>query len=399
MTDATSQRLSSKRSRWPRQLTASLTLLWLAAPHSSLAQEAKPTPRKGTATTYQRAVDNALSSYKNVDDGKNASYIPALASVNPGLYGIALVTVDGRVYEGGDARVEFAIESAAKPFVLARTMTDVGPEAVQERIGVNQTGQPFNSVIAMEMLEDAKQPASGNPFVNAGAIATVDLLPASSLAQKWAAISDTLSAFAGRELTVNQTIYASEAATNTHNRGIANLLKDYKVIQGDPMQALDLYTKQSSVNVTARDMATMGATLANAGRNPLTGKQVVPPEVAKHVLAVMATTGLYETTGAWLYEVGVPAKSGVGGGIVAVAPGRFAIGTFSPPLDQAGNSVRGQRAIASIVRALDASMFAGRAAAQAQPEARTGSHARLTPPPQAAAPPDRAAKLPAQPSP
>jgi glutaminase len=356
--------------------------LWLAEPSAAQAQEAgtktgkSVASTKGAATTYQRAVDKALSSYKNLEEGKNASYIPALDHVDPHLYGIALVTVDGRVYEAGDARVEFAIESAAKPFVLARTMADVGPEAVQKRIGVNQTGQPFNSVIAMEMLEDAKQPPSGNPFVNAGAIATVDMLPAASPNEKWTSISETLSGFAGRNLTVNQTIYQSEAATNTHNRGIANLLKDYKVIQGDPMQALDLYTKQSSVNVTARDMATMGATLANAGRNPLTGKQVVPPEVAKRVLAVMATNGLYETTGAWLYEVGVPAKSGVGGGIVAVAPGRFAIGTFSPPLDHAGNSVRGQRAIASIVQALDASMFGARAQAQTH----TTPHAALNPP-------------------
>lgn len=378
------------------QLTAAgVVAYWLADPVCAQAQQAEKAGGNAKSTApYQRAVDQALRSYKSLDEGKNASYIPALAQVDPNLYGIALVTVDGRVYEAGDARVEFAIESAAKPFVLARTMADVGPDAVQARIGVNQTGQPFNSVTAIEMLEEAKQPPSGNPFVNAGAIATVDMLPANTPATKWSAISDTLSNFAGRHLTVNQTIYQSETATNTHNRGIANLLKDYKVIQGDPLQALDLYTKQSSVNVTARDMATMGATLANAGRNPLTGKQVVPPEVAQHVLAVMATNGLYETTGAWLYEVGVPAKSGVGGGIVAVAPGRFAIGTFSPPLDRAGNSVRGQRAIAAIVQALDASMFAARGSSKNA--AVSGMHATAKSAPGAARPPAQAAKQAAQ---
>lgn len=342
-----------------RQLRALVAVCTVACLSASLQSDARgQAAPKRSASPYQRAVDKALAEYKQVSEGKNANYIPALAKVDPGLYGIALVTVDGRVYEAGDARLEFAIESAAKPFVLARTMTSVGPKAVRERIGVNQTGQPFNSVMAIELLEEAKRPPAGNPFVNAGAIATVDLLPGAIPEEKWASILSTLSGFAGRNLRVDHEVYRSESATNTHNRGIANLLKDYDVIHGDPLQALDLYTKACSVSVTARDMATMGATLANGGRNPLTGMLVVPPEVAKRVLAVMATTGLYETTGAWLFEVGVPAKSGVGGGIVAIVPGRFALGTFSPPLDEAGNSVRGQRAISSIVSDLDGNMFA-----------------------------------------
>jgi glutaminase len=334
----------------------SLTLLSVTLDPDAHGQAA---PKKENSP-YQRAVDKAVTDFKQLSEGKNANYIPALAKVDPGLFGVALVTVDGRVYEAGDSRLEFAIESAAKPFVLARTMTSVGPKAVMDRIGVNQTGQPFNSVTAIEMLENANQPPAGNPFVNAGAIATVDLLPGAAPEDKWTTILSTMSGFAGRTLRVDQDVYQSEAATNTHNRGIANLLKDYKVILGDPMQALDLYTKGCSVSVTARDMATMGATLANAGRNPLTGVQIVPPEVAKRVLAVMATTGLYETTGTWLYEVGVPANSGAGGGIVAIVPGRFALGTFSPPLDHAGNSVRGQRAIGAIVAELDGSMFGKR---------------------------------------
>jgi len=271
------------------------------------------------------------------------------------------VTVEGQVYEIGDARAEFSIQSAAKPFVLARTLTAVGPEALEKRIGVNQTGQPFNSVLAIGLLRTGEdKPPSGNPLVNAGAIATVDMLPASGKTAKWTAIAETLNGFAGRLLSVNQEVYRSEAETNQHNHGIAMLLQSYEVIQGNPLEALDLYTKECSVNVTARDLATMGATLANGGRNPLTGESVVTADVAAHVLAVMATTGLYETSGEWLYDVGVPAKSGVGGGIVAVVPGRFAIGTFSPPLDDAGNSVRGQHAIARIVRELGGNVFASR---------------------------------------
>lgn len=339
-----------------RELVAVCTIALLSVSLDSDAR-GQVAPKKDN-NPYQRAVDKAVADFKLLGEGRNANSIPALARVDSTLFGVALVTVDGRVFEAGDARVEFAIDSASKPFVLARTMTSVGPRAVQDRIGVDQTGQPFNSVMAIEMLEGAKRPPTGNPFVNAGAIATIDLLPGAVHEEKWAAILAMLSGFAGRTLGVNQVVYQSESATNLHNRGIANLLKDYKLIQGDPLQALDLYTKACSVNVTARDMATMGATLANGGRNPLTGALVVPPEVAKRVLAVMATTGLYEATGAWLFEVGVPANSGVGGGIVAIVPGRFALGTFSPPLDEAGNSVRGQRAISAIVSDLDGNMFA-----------------------------------------
>ena len=250
-------------------------------------------------------------------------------------------------------------------------MTDVGADAVQKRIGVVQTGQPFNSILAIELLEDQKRPPAGNPLVNAGAIATVDMLRARGGMSKWQSIEDTLNGFAGRLLELDQTIYRSESETNTHNRAIVALLDDYEVVTGDPAEALDLYTRECSVSVTARDLATMGATLANGGRNPLTDQQVVNPDVARRVLAVMATTGLYETTGDWLFDVGVPAKSGVGGGIVAVVPGRYAIGTFSPRLDEAGNSVRGQRAIAMIVEQLGGNIFDGESSAAAAMGSRT----------------------------
>ena len=202
--------------------------------------------------------------------------------------------------------------------------------------------------------------------MNAGAIAAVDMVAAAPGMDRWAVLLGNLEAFAGRRLTVNEEVYRSEAETNTHNRAIVQLLKDYEVIQGDPMQALDLYTRQCSVSVSARDLAIMGATLANGGRNPLTRIQVVSPETAAKVLAIISTAGLYETTGEWLYRVGVPAKSGVGGGIVAVVPGKFAIGTFAPPLDPAGNSVRGQRAIGAIVKKLGGNLFASKPAGRAR---------------------------------
>jgi glutaminase len=362
-------------------LLAMCSLALVSAPRTAAAQQVESAPKKApttrttsTGNAYQQALDTAYSRFKTLQEGKNADYIPVLAQVDPRLYGIAIVTVKGEVYEAGDARHAFSIQSAAKPFVLARTMSELGPKTVREQIGVNQTGQPFNSVNAIEQLEDAKRPPAGNPLVNAGAITTVDLLPERDSAAKWRAIMDTLNGFAGRLLTVNEDVFRSESETNTHNRAIAGLLVDYKVIKGDPSEALDLYTKECSVSVTARDLATMGATLANAGVNPLTKQQVVSPDVARHVLAVMATSGLYENSGDWLYQVGVPAKSGVGGGIVAVVPGRFAVGTFAPPLDEAGNSVRGQYAIAQIVNQLGGNMFSSAATqtgaqAGAQPRA------------------------------
>ncbi len=307
--------------------------------------------RRSAGDAYRDALADAYRSFKTLAEGKNADYIPILARVDPALYGIVLVTVDGAVYEIGAARDEFSIQSVSKPFTAARAIETAGADAVDNRIGVNATGQKFNSILAIDLAK--KMPAdkdhvhpAGNPLVNAGAIATVDMVAPAPGMDKWAVLLGNLEAFAGRRLTVNEEVYRSEAETNTHNRAIVQLLKDYEVIQGDPMQALDLYTRQCSVSVSARDLAVMGATLANGGRNPLTRVQVVSPETAAKVLAIISTAGLYETTGEWLYRVGVPAKSGVGGGIVAVVPGRFAVGTFAPPLDPAGNSVRGQRAIA-----------------------------------------------------
>lgn len=300
------------------------------------------------------AVTRAHHAFAGLDEGKNADYIPALAKVDPKLFGITLVTTSGEIYEVGDVQHTFSIQSVSKVFTLSRAMEELGIQTVEKKIGTDATGEPFNSIVAIERNEVHR---AGNPFVNPGAIATVSLVPARTSDERWSKIIGTLHAFAGRALRVDQEVYASESETNTRNRAISWLLKAYDVIPGDPMEALDVYTRQCSVAVNAHDLAVMGATLANGGKNPVSGARVIAPENAARVLSVMLTTGLYETSGAWSVATGVPAKSGVGGGVVAVVPGRFAIGTFSPRLDGAGNSVRGQRAIESIVKDLGGNVF------------------------------------------
>ena len=302
---------------------------------------------------FQQALQAAHDLYKDVTDGKNADYIPYLAKVDPKLFGIALVTVDGSVYEIGDTGFPFAIESISKVFSLCRVMQDLGSEAVEEKVGVNASGFPFNSVLAIE-LEQAR---TVNPLVNAGAMATVSLISGKDADQRWEKIIGTMNQFAGRTLEVNQEVYRSESETNLHNKAIILLLQGYGRLYGDPDVTLDLYTRQCSVSVTARDLAVMGATLANGGINPITGQNVIDAKYVPNVLALMMTTGLYETTGQWIYRTGMPAKSGVGGGIMAVVPGRFAIASFSPPLDISGNSVRGIEALTYLSQQLGANTF------------------------------------------
>ncbi|RKG72410.1 glutaminase, partial [Corallococcus sp. CA049B] len=333
----------------------------LAAQAPATAQRTQRTPDTAqvSAAEAKEALQQAYARFRGVKDGKNADYIPSLAKVDPNLFGIVLVTVDGRVYSVGDAEHPFAIESVSKPFTLARILQDVGAEQVETKIGANATGEPFNSIIAIELNQEAKRPPAGNPLVNAGAITAVSMVPARDANDRWSRIQGTLEDFAGRRLSVNEDVYRSESATNTRNRAISWLLKSYDALPGDPMEALDLYTRQCSVNVTAKDLAIMGATLANGGTNPVTGKRVVDADNAQKVLSLMLTTGLYENSGDWSFTAGLPAKSGVGGGIVAVVPGRFAVATFSPPLDEAGNSVRGQKAVESIITALGGDIFSG----------------------------------------
>ena len=300
------------------------------------------------AVDINAVVNAAYEKYKDLEEGANADYIPALAKVDPRMFGIVVVTVDGKVYTAGDVTSEVSIQSISKVFTMARVMEDSGTDAIMDNMGVDATGQVFNSIVAIEQYQGQQM----NPMVNPGAIATTSMVKGGSEKKMWKNISDTYDAFAGRKLSVLEDIYKSEADTNQRNQALAMLMYAYGRIEKEPLEATDVYTRQCSVGVNARDLATMAATLANGGKNPVTGKTVVSQEIVPEVLAVMATAGLYDDTGQWLYKTGLPGKSGVGGGILAVSPGKFGIAAISPPLDPAGNSIRAQRAIADISNAL-----------------------------------------------
>ncbi len=300
-----------------------------------------------------KLVQEAHAKFKGVKDGKNADYIPALAKVPSHLFGVAIVTVNGDVVATGDADYAFAIESVSKPFTMARVMDEQGYEAVRDKIGVEPTGLPFNSKLALEIYKAR----SVNPLVNAGAIASVSMIQAKSEDERWRVVLQNLSDFAGEPLALMQDVYESEYTTSWSNRGIANLLYNYERLYADPEESLRVYTKECSVGVTAKQLAVMGATLANGGMNPLTGKRVVKEDIVDEILAVMLTAGFYDESGRWSTESGLPSKTGVGGGIVSVVPGKMAIVGFSPPLNEAGNSVRAQLAIKYIAGRLGASIF------------------------------------------
>lgn len=286
----------------------------------------------------QRLVDEAHERYRSDDDGKMSTY-PALARVRRDLFGICVADTHGATYAVGDADHEFSIMSVSKPFVFALVCGLLGAATVREKIGVDSTGLPFNSLAAIERSREGRT----NPMVNPGAIAATSLIPGASAEAKWETLHSGLSSFAGRTLPLDEEVYASVSASNARNHGIARLLQSYGRIYCEPSEAVDLYTRQCSLHVTARDLALMGATLADGGTNPLTGQRVVEPGVCHYTLAVMLTAGLYESSGGWLYDVGVPAKSGIGGGIVTVSPGKGGMGTFAPLLDSEGNSVKGQK--------------------------------------------------------
>jgi glutaminase len=303
-----------------------------------------------------RLVGEAYSRYKGNEEGDVADYIPALARVDRNLFGFALVGVNGGVHAIGDVGHAFSIQSVSKPFVFALVCQAIGAEPAREKIGVNATGLPFDSVMAIELNGDRTM----NPMVNAGAIATTSLVPGKTAEAKWRFIQDGLSRFAGRELVLDREIYESEAATNLRNRGIAKLLEGYERMYCDALEATDVYTRQCSLLVTAHDLAVMGATLADGGINPVTKERVIDPINCKRVLALLATAGLYERSGDWLYEIGLPGKSGVGGGIVTIAPGKGGLGCFAPPLDEAGNSVKGQLVTRYLSEKLGLNLFASK---------------------------------------
>jgi glutaminase len=306
------------------------------------------------------AVTEAYERYRANREGAVADYIPVLAEASPDWFGISVVGARGRSFEIGDVERTFSIQSVSKPFVFALVCEAVGDVDARRLLGVNSTGFPFDSLMAVELNVDRTM----NPLVNAGAMATTSLVPGDTADAKWTRIQDGLSRFAGRQLTVNEEVYASESATNLRNQGIAHLLESYGRLYFDPDQATDIYTRQCSLEVTVHDLAVMAATLADGGVNPMTREVVIPPGVCRRVLAVMATAGLYELSGDWLYEIGMPGKSGVSGGIVTVAPGKGGLATFSPPLDTAGNSVRGQLVTKYLAERLGLNLFASEAAAR-----------------------------------
>jgi len=310
----------------------------------------------------QAAIDGAYAKYSGLSEGKNADYIPALAKVDPKLFGIAVVTPDGKIYTAGDVKTEVSIQSISKVFTMAQVIQEQGTDAIVKGIGVDATGMRFNSIIAVEFVRSAVGAGAPemNPLVNPGAISATGLVKGASADEVWKKILTFHNDAAGRSLSVLEDVYKSESDSNQRNQAIGALMYAYGYIKANPQQAVDLYTRQCSIGVNVKDLATMAATLAFGGKNPATGKQVMDHWKVPGVLAVMATAGLYDDSGQWLFRTGLPAKSGVGGGILAVSPGKFGIAVISPPLDEAGNSVRAQKAIADISNALDGNPYAVR---------------------------------------
>src|SRR6516165_12198185 len=339
-------------------------LVWMLSSSPAAFPQARPKPATTTAgqrspvaptkEQIQAVITEAYEKYKTNTEGKNADYIPVLAQVDPKLFGIVAISTDGQVVSIGDVDHAFSIQSISKVFSLALAMEELGPGKVFEKIGSEPTGRPFNSVEAVVDMPTH----TGNPFVNAGAIATVSLISAPSADAKWNKILDFYSKAAGEKLTLLNDIYKSEAATNQGNQALAALLRKYDRIYADPPQSVDVYTKQCSVGVNAKQLAMMGATLANNGVNPATGQRLIKAENIPHILSAMMTAGLYDSSGGWAWTVGLPAKSGVGGGIIAIVPGKGAIAVFAPPLDEAGNSVKAQKVIGYVAQKLDYNLFA-----------------------------------------
>jgi glutaminase len=303
-------------------------------------------------------VAEAHRRFKCNADGENSKVYPALERVPADLFGICVVGVSGNIHEIGDADHPFSIMSVSKPFLFALVAQALGVEEVRSKVGANATGLPFNSLAGIE-----KHPKGlTNPMVNSGAIAVTSLVPGTTHEDKWDFIYEGFCRFAGHALPLNEEVYVSASETNFRNQGIARLLQSYGAIYLDPAEAVDLYTRMCSFNVSARDLAVMGATLADGGVNPITKEKIVDPAICHYALAVMATAGLYETSGDWLFDIGLPGKSGIGGGIVSVSPGKGGLGTFAPPLDAAGNSVKGQLVAKFLSQELGMDLFVSKPA-------------------------------------
>jgi glutaminase len=301
----------------------------------------------------EAAVREAYEKFRSDTSGKNADYIPYLAQVDSKLFGISVVTVDNQIFELGDVKYSFSIQSISKVYTLALAMEELGYDKVFQRIGSEPTGRAFNSVTAVVEMPTH----TGNPLVNAGAIATTSLISGKDANEKWKKILDFYGKVAGEKLTLIDEVYKSEAATNAGNKALSMLLAKYERIYADPFESVDIYTKQCSVGVNATQLARMGAVLANNGKNPATGEQVIKSQDVPYILSAMTMAGLYDSSGSWAWHVGLPAKSGVGGGIVAIIPGKGAIAVFAPRLDDAGNSVKAQKVIEYVGDRLDYNLY------------------------------------------
>ena len=295
-----------------------------------------PAPVPPVVNVIERGLQDVLAAYESVTDGALADYIPELAAVDPDRFGIALASVRGHAYSAGDDELAFTIQSSSKPFVYALAIGELGSEVVERHVGFEPSGEPFNAISV-----DATTGRPDNPLINAGAIVTTSLIPGGDHEARFERIHRFLSACAGRPLDVDEAVFRSEHDTGDRNRALAFLARSTGVLGSDVEAATSVYFRQCSVLVTTRDLSVMAATLANNGVNPITGETVMHEDVARTTLAVMAMCGMYNSSGEWMVRVGLPAKSGVGGGIVAVKPGQFGVGVFSPRLDAHGNSVRG----------------------------------------------------------
>jgi glutaminase len=316
----------------------------------------KASPVAPPKAQVEAVVREAYDKFRSDTSGKNADYIPFLAQVDSKMFGVAVVSTDNQVFSVGEINYAFSIQSISKVYTLALAMEELGAARVFERIGSEPTGRAFNSVNGVVEMPTH----TGNPLVNAGAIATTSLIAGKDANDKWNKILNFYSRAAGEKLTLIDEVYKSEAATNAGNKALSMLLAKYERIYADPFESVDIYTKQCSVGVNVIQLARMGATLANNGKNPVTGEQIIKPEYVPYILSTMTMAGLYDGSGGWAWKVGLPAKSGVGGGIVAVVPGKGAIAVFSPRLDEAGNSVKAQKVIEYVAEKLDYNLFSPR---------------------------------------
>jgi glutaminase len=343
--------LSTHR-RVRRVFVVAFALALNLVPASALPQQ-KRSPVAPGRERVEAVVREAYDKFRSDTSGKNADYIPYLAQVDSRLFGISIVTTDNQVLNVGDVNYAFSIQSISKVFTLALAMEELGPDRVYQRIGSEPTGRAFNSVVAVVDMPTH----TGNPFVNAGAIGTTSLISGKDEDEKYNKILTFYSKAAGEKLALIDEVYKSEAATNAGNKALSMLLAKYERIYADPFESVDIYTKQCSIGVNATQLARMGATLANNGINPATGERVIKSDYIPLILSAMTMAGLYDASGYWAWHVGLPAKSGVGGGIVAVVPGKGAIAVFSPRLDDAGNSVKAQKVIEYVANKLDFDLY------------------------------------------